>query len=96
MVRLGKFEGNADQDLAEYLHKLSLEWADETLGDVETFGWYGLLTQVAGKGKLKSYIIHEDSQGFFDYTTYDTKAQALEAWAKLESEYEEFDEEAEE
>ena len=94
-MRLGKYEGNADQDLAEYLHKLSLDGCDEELGDVESFGWYGILLQIAGIGKLKSYIIHEDSQGFFDYTTYDTKALALEAWENLESEYEDFEREAE-
>ena len=94
-MRLGKFEGNADQDLAEYLHKLSLDGCDEELGDVQNFGWYGLITHVAGIGKMKSYIIHEDNYGFFDYTTYDTKASALEAWGNLESEYEDFEREAE-
>ncbi len=94
-MKPGKFEGNADQDLAEYLHKLSLDgWTDEEIGDVEGFGWYGLLTQVAGRGKLKSYIIHEDSQGFFNYTTYDTQDLALTAWGNLESEYEDFEREA--
>ncbi len=53
MAKLGKFEGNADQDLAEYLYKQSLDgWNDEEIGDVEGFGWYGLLTQAAGKGKI--------------------------------------------
>ena len=96
-MRLGKYEGNADQDLAEYLHKYSLDGCDEELGDVQNFGWYGLLLHII-KGTLskgKSYIIHEDSQGFFDYTTYGTKTQALEAWAQLELEYEDFEREAE-
>jgi hypothetical protein len=91
MARLGKFEGNADQDLAEYLHKLSLDGCnDRELGDVQDFGWYGLLLHIAGKGRMKSYIVHNDNYGFFDYTEYNNKDSALEAWTKLESEYEKF------
>jgi hypothetical protein len=88
----GKFEGNADQDLAEFLYELSMVGCDEDLGEVDSFGWYGLLIHVYGKGKMKSYIVHEDSYGFFDYTEYN-KESALTAWAKLEAEYEEFNKE---
>lgn len=96
MAKLGKFEGNTDQDLAEYLHHLSLDGClDRELGDVQDFGWYGLLLSVMGIGKMKSYIIHENNDGFFDYTTYDTQDLSLEAWATLESEYEDFGKEAE-
>jgi hypothetical protein len=89
----GKFEGNTDEKLAEYLHQISLDGCDEELGDVQSFGWYGLLLQLSGKGKLKSYIIHEDEQGFFDYCTYNTQVQAKEDWANLEADYEEFNKE---
>jgi hypothetical protein len=42
---------------------------------------------------MKSYILHEDNYGFFDYTEFDSKESALTAWAKLEAEYEEFNKE---
>jgi hypothetical protein len=89
----GKFEGNADEKLAEYLNQLSL-WYEDELGDVQDFGYYALITHVAGIGKMKSYIIHEDNYGFFDYKEYDSMKSAKEVWAKLEAEYEEFNKEA--
>lgn len=93
----GKFEGNPDEQLAEYLHQLSMEGCDEDLGDVQDFGWYGLIFHVI-KGNLskgQSYIVHEDNYGFFDYTKYDSKSKALEDWAILEKEYDDFMKETE-
>ena len=89
----GKFEGNSDQDLARVLYDLTLDGYDQALGDVQDFGWYGLILHVI-KGNLskgRSYIVHEDSQGFFNYTEYKNKQSALVAWAKLESEYADFE-----
>jgi hypothetical protein len=95
-MRLGKFEGNTDQQLAEYLYDLLGEsYEYNNLGDASTFGFYALFLNVAGIGKMKSYIVHEDSQGFFSYTIYHTKQSALEAWGNLESEYADFEREAE-
>jgi hypothetical protein len=89
----GKFEGNTDEKLAEYLYQLSLDGYGEELGDVQDFGWYGLITHLSGIGKMKSYIIHEDTYGFFHYDDYNSKAEAETHWARIEADYEEFNKE---
>jgi hypothetical protein len=38
----GKYEGGLALD--EYIHSLSLDGADDEVGDVSTTGWYGLMT----------------------------------------------------
>ena len=74
----GKFEGCYDQDLAQALHNLSLEGGcDQEIGDVEGFGWYGLMRDI-NLQKPKDYIIQEDNYGFFDYTEYE-KGVAIKA-----------------
>lgn len=88
----GKFDGNEDYYLAEYLHQLSLEGCDKELGDVQDFGWFGLILNII-KGNLskgQSYIVHEDNYGFFDYRVYNTVKESEEEWARLEEDYEEF------
>lgn len=92
MVTLGKFEGCQNQALAQKLYELSLDGCNETLGDVENFGWYGLILNHF----FSSYIISEDSQGFFSYTQYSKAEEAQKAWLKLETDYEEFISESEE
>ena len=93
--RPGKFEGTADEELAEELYAAIGDGADEELGDVEGFGWYGLLVDFeTAAGDTVHVIVNEDHQGFFDYEEYDTAAQARRAWKQLEKEYEEFEESA--
>jgi hypothetical protein len=92
----GKYEACPDQALGEHLHHLSLDGClDGELGDVEGFGWYGLILNVPGLGRMKSYIINEDAQGFFTYTVYDTKDAAATAWDGIELDYEGYEEEME-
>jgi hypothetical protein len=88
----GKFEACNDQILGEYLHGLSLDGClDNELGDVEDFGWYGLLIDI-GENK-KSYIISEDNNGFFTYQEYLDREVCIENWQKLENEYDTFESE---
>ena len=82
----GKFEGNGSRRLATALYNLTLDGLSTELGDVQDFGWYGLVERKHGS----SYIVHEDSQGFFDYDHYTSEKNARKDWAKLEKEYEEF------
>ena len=84
--QLGKFEGCADQELGQKIYELTMEGCDAELGEVESFGWYGLLLNVDGK----NYIVSEDNNGFFDYTEYDTIDEVTTAWDNLASEYEDF------
>jgi hypothetical protein len=81
----GKFEGNHSLKLSEELHDIVGNGAcNEDLGDVQDFGWFGLiLTHDNGK----SYIVSEDSNGFFRYREYDTEDLAQEAWKGIEREY---------
>ena len=61
----GKFEGCTDQRLGERLYQATLDGlCDEEFGDVQGNGWNGLLYRPDRK---TSYILHEDSLGFFDY-----------------------------
>lgn len=65
----GKFEGCYSQWLGEVLSNTMPN--DET-GDVtETGLWIGLI-----RGKRKTYLVSEDSQGFVDYAIFDTLAEA--------------------
>ncbi len=60
----GKFEGNASQELAEKLYDVTLDgYCDDLAGDVAEGGWFGLILDFEGS----SYIVEEDSQGFFTY-----------------------------
>lgn len=59
----GKFEGNANPELAERLHDLTLDgMTTDQFGSVDDIGWHGLIYGDNGMG----YIVREDSQGFFD------------------------------
>jgi len=96
-MSLGKFEGNADQKLAEYLYNCVGEsWQDDEIGNVETFGWYAIIKSLPGIGKFKSYIVHEDNYGFFDYTEYNTVKEAQKEFDNLTAQYEEQNKENEE
>jgi hypothetical protein len=86
MRRPGKYEGCMDQELGARLYEMTLDGAhDEEMGDVDTYGWYGL---ILGDGPDdESYIVTTDSAGFFDYTAFPTPNDALDAWAAIEAEY---------
>lgn len=80
----GKFEG--EPQIATRLAELE---PDEDLGDVEGFGWYGVLYDVdTAEGRL-SFIVHEDSQGFFSIADSGSREEIEEAWDELQDEYEE-------
>ena len=61
----GKFEGCWDQRLGERLYECTLNgWCDEEFGEVDAAGWHGLILR---PNRKMSYVVHEDTQGFFDY-----------------------------
>lgn len=89
----GKYSNTAD----EYFHGLTLDGCcDEETGDVESFGWYGLvmlddgpivINWEGGSQTVYGAIVHEDSQGFVDVTYYDCAAEASAQFAMIEDEY---------
>jgi hypothetical protein len=93
-VSAGKFEGCADEALAQELNRMSGEgFLDKELGSVEDFGWFGLMLEL--EPAKKSYIVWEDGCGFFDYREYETKEEAEGDWELLEEQYSEYLGEAE-
>jgi hypothetical protein len=86
----GKFEGNQDQELAARLYDISLYGCCESIGDVESFGFYTLIID-DGKG----YIGYEDSQGFWTIMEYESVKDAEDNFARISSEYDDFMAEAE-
>lgn len=77
----GKFEANASPLLAETIYAKTCDGWGESLGDTEGFGYYHYI-----EGKRYGFILNEDSQGFVYVDSY-PKAQACKEWAKLEHEY---------
>ena len=97
----GKFEGNESLSLSEKLHEMVMDgWTNEELGDVQSFGWYGLLISPFSNEDKDipfdkvipgpSYIVHKDNNGFFDYTEFANEESARSSWAQLEIEYTHF------
>lgn len=90
--RPGKFEGSGK--LGEALHEMVSDssFLDDELGDVNDFGWYGLVidAKVPGHRGMIHAIVNEDSLGFFDVTVYPSKAKAHTAWDRLKDEYDVF------
>lgn len=88
----GKFEGSGK--LGEALHEMVSDssFLDDELGDVNDFGWYGLVidAKVPGHRGMIHAIVNEDSQGFFDVTVYPSKAKAHTAWDRVKDEYDTF------
>jgi hypothetical protein len=78
----GKFEGCADQRLGEALYNASLDGCDDEVGDVDGFGWYGLI-----KTHKNTYLLEIDGNGFVDYRRYSHKT-GDKAWSRLANEYE--------
>lgn len=86
----GKFEGNESQMLARAVYNASCNGSCESLGDVDGFGYFALVV-----GKLYSYILNENSQGFVDVGIY-SHAEAKARWQKISDEYDKFESQAEE
>ena len=74
----GKFEGCLDQRLGERLYNVVGDgWCDEEFGEVAYGGgWHGLIYR---PNRPISYVIHEDSQGFFAYEEVET-SRVLALW----------------
>lgn len=89
----GKYEGEL------FLTKYASEAGsyDEELGDVEGFGWYGLINGLEVKGQGPFYgIISENNQGFVSGAWYKTEKEMRNKWSEIESDYEDFMSEGEE
>lgn len=75
-----------DNEITEKLYELSLDgMVDEELGDVQDFGWYGLMKDT-GVPDASYAILHEDSQGFVYSYTYPSLEEVIIVWTKLEEE----------
>jgi hypothetical protein len=84
----GKFEGNADEALAERLYDVTMDGGqDDEIGTVDELGWYGLILGFEGK----SYVVEQDTYGFFGYTEYDSPEAARTAFGQVESAYAEIE-----
>ena len=86
----GKFEACDDDRLAEVLYSISQDGCDDSCGEAEYFGWYGLILH-----RDHGYIVSEDSQGFFDYTRYSSKDAAQSTFDAIAAEEYDDGEEAE-
>ena len=83
----GKFEANPSQLLAETIYHKTCEGWGESVGEVETFGYFACVM-----GKRYGFILSEDSQGFVYVDAYSV-AEAKERWQALEVEYADYCEE---
>lgn len=71
---MGKF----DSEETEFYYNITLDGgADEEIGSVDGFGWYG---------RVGNFILSEDSQGFVDGTKYDTDEEAKQVFATIVTE----------
>jgi len=87
----GKFEGNADEALAERLYDVTMDGGqDDEIGTVDELGWYGLILDFEGK----SYVVEQDTYGFFTYSEFDSADAARTAFGQVEKSYAEIEEEA--
>jgi hypothetical protein len=88
----GKFEG-AGGRLERALYDAGMEsGADKELGDVSTFGYSQLFLDLHLKGIRRPIyaILYEDSDGNLGFHEFDSEADALAAWARVEKEWEIF------
>ena len=87
-----KFEKCKDPVLGRVLYKVVLdEDCEDELGDRDGFGWYGWIVNRNNRN-LTSYIVSEDSQGFFTYEEFPTDI-AREKWDTLWEKYDKYHEE---
>lgn len=76
----GKFERCESEKLALDLYEASLEGGcDDEVGAVTEMGWFGLMLDF----RLRSYVLSEDTHGFFDYDEYDDPEDAQRAFARI-------------
>ena len=86
----GKFENEM------YATRFAYDNADDSLGESDGFGWYGIFSgPIKGRGPFH-IIVREDSQGFVYGEYFDTEEALNKAWEALGSEYSQFCEESEE
>jgi hypothetical protein len=96
----GKFEGCYNADLTEALYDTVMDgFVDEEIGSVQEQGWYGLIRDVQqyhikidGK-EIVGAIVAEDSNGFFEATTYYDKNSLMKDWENILEEYSVYGEE---
>ena len=100
MGRPGKFEACENQDIAERLHDISLDGCCDECGDVCEVGHHYCLLIDTGIPGAEFVILEEDGQGFVTYETFDTKEEAIGAFAQheyfVDSFYEDEEDEEEE
>jgi len=97
----GKFEGNDSQEVSEYLFAwVQNGFVDDQCGESTTGAWHGLivlgemavqeLSTVDGfEPTTAAFVVHEDSQGFFTYESFESVQAAeivFEAWRDAEEE----------
>jgi hypothetical protein len=86
----GKFEGCADQTLAEELYQLTLDGSCETDGRTEApTGFFAIIEDYGDPAK--SYILVEDDRGFVTVQQFDHAHEAHELYASLREQYEVWD-----
>jgi hypothetical protein len=93
----GRFEGNESLEVSEYLDEMAgISLFDDQVGEVDTFGWYALFTDVdkdpldhwPNNPDLKpAYIVDVDGNGFFSYRGFELNTQARRAWQDITQEY---------
>ena len=73
----GKFEGCESAIVAETLYNIcGISGQSEDIGSVEENGiWFALI-----HGKRFSFIVSEDAYGFFEYSVFDNKKDAIRFW----------------
>lgn len=77
----GRFEGQADPYLTYVLHAVALDssWLNEQAGGDQDTDW---------AGRIESFVLTQDAQGFCGVDEYPTAAEAQRAFADLQSEIE--------
>ena len=72
-----------DSEITEKLYELSLDGTSEELGNVQDFGWYGLLLNT-GIENAEYAILYEDSNGFVYSYIYQSENAIMEEWESLQ------------
>jgi hypothetical protein len=95
--QVGKFDDN----VAERIYQDSLDGTDDQLGDVENFGWYGLVkygdeAPIRVKERdgeisnITAAIVEVDDQGFVSVHEYSSNEDVGREWKKVQEDYEEY------
>lgn len=89
----GKFEGADNIEFAKALHELTMDgMVDDEVGDVNAFGWFGLIYldgfDIKEDGKpIVGVIVSEDENGFFTYHSYHTDKELVDDWDEIEQQH---------